>query len=136
MHICIHIHNVCKFTHEPSYVRLFMTPSTIACQEPLSLKFSRQKYWNGLPFWCWERLKVGGKGDNRGPSPTQWTWVWANSGRWWRTGKPGVLQSMRLQRVRCYWATEQQLQEYVNICTSKYRWVYMLIFIWWVCVCV
>ena len=30
---------------------------------------------------------------------TQWTWVWANSGRWWRTGKPGVLQSMGLQRV-------------------------------------
>ena len=27
-------------------------------------------------------------------SPTQWTWVWASSGRWWRTGKPGVLQSM------------------------------------------
>ena len=27
-------------------------------------------------------------------SPTQWTWVWANSGRWWRTGKPGVLQSL------------------------------------------
>ena len=25
---------------------------------------------------------------------TQWTWVWANSRRWWRTGKPGVLQSM------------------------------------------
>ena len=28
-------------------------------------------------------------------SPTQWTRVWASSGRWWRTGKPGVLQSMR-----------------------------------------
>ena len=27
-------------------------------------------------------------------SPTQWTWVWVSSGRWWRTGKPGVLQSM------------------------------------------
>ena len=27
-------------------------------------------------------------------SPTQWTWVWANSGRWWKTGKPGVLQSV------------------------------------------
>ena len=27
-------------------------------------------------------------------SPTQWTWVWGNSGRWWRTGRPGVLQSM------------------------------------------
>ena len=49
--------------------------------------------------WCWERLKAGGKGDDRGcdgwmASPTQWTWVWASSGRWWRTGKPGVLQSM------------------------------------------
>ena len=35
------------------------------------------------------------------------TWVWASSGRWWRTRKPGVLQSMRLQRVRHNWATEQ-----------------------------
>ena len=30
---------------------------------------------------------------------TQWTWVWANCRRWWRTGKPGVLQSMGLQRI-------------------------------------
>ena len=44
-------------------------------------------------------------------SPTQWTWVWANSGRWWRTGKPGVLQSMGSQRVGHNWATEQQQQE-------------------------
>ena len=47
---------------------------------------------------CWERLRAGGEGDNRGwdgsvASLTQWTWVWANSGRWWRTGKPGMLQS-------------------------------------------
>ena len=38
--------------------------------------------------WCWERLKAGGEGDDRGwdgwmASPTQWTWVWANSGSWW-----------------------------------------------------
>ena len=33
-------------------------------------------------------------------SLTQWTWVWASSGRWWRTGKPGVIQSMGSQRVR------------------------------------
>ena len=39
---------------------------------------------------------------------TQWTWVWASSGRWWRTGKPGVLQSIGSQRVRHNWATEQQ----------------------------
>ena len=35
-------------------------------------------------LWCWERLKVGGEGDDRGwdgwmASPTQWTWVWVNS---------------------------------------------------------
>ena len=46
-------------------------------------------------FWCWERLKAGVEGDNRGwdgwmASPTKWTWVWANSRRWWRTGKPGM----------------------------------------------
>ena len=54
--------------------------------------------------WCWERLKAGGEGDNRGwdgwmASLTQWTWVWASSWRWWRTGKPSVLLSMGSQRV-------------------------------------
>ena len=43
-------------------------------------------------------------------SPTQWTWVWANSGRWWRTGKPGVLQSMGLQRIQYDLAAEQHQQ--------------------------
>ena len=32
-------------------------------------------------------------------SPTQWTWDWANSRRWWRSGKPGMLRSMGSQRV-------------------------------------
>ena len=39
-------------------------------------------------------------------SPTQWTWLWATSGRWWRTGKPGMLQSIGPQRVRHDWTTE------------------------------
>ena len=61
--------------------------------------------------WCLARLKTGGEGDNRGrdgwmASPTQWTWVWARSGSWWWTGKPGVLQYMGSQRVRHNWATE------------------------------
>ena len=65
---------------------------------------------------CWERLKVGGEGDDRGwdgwmASPTQWTWVWANFGRWWRTEKPSMLQSMGLQRVRHDWVTKQQQPE-------------------------
>ena len=40
--------------------------------------------------------------------PTQWTWVWASSRSWWRTGKPGMLQSIGLQRVGHDWAIEQQ----------------------------
>ena len=62
--------------------------------------------------WCWERLKAGGEGENRGwdgwmASPTWWTWVWVSSGSWWRTGKPGMLQSMESQRVRHDWETEE-----------------------------
>ena len=41
-------------------------------------------------------------------SLTQWAWVWASSGRWWRSGKPGVLWFMGWQRVGHDWATEQQ----------------------------
>ena len=41
-------------------------------------------------------------------SPTQWTWIWANSGRYWTTEEPGVLQSMGSQRVRHNLATKQQ----------------------------
>ena len=57
------------------------------------------------------KLKVGGKRDNRGwdgwmASPTQWTWVWVNSGSWWLPGKPGVLQSMGSQKFGQDWVTE------------------------------
>ena len=70
-----------------------------------------EKLTNLKRLWCWERLKAGGEGDDRGwdgwvASLTRWTWVWARSGSWWWTGKPGMLQSMGLQRVRHGWATE------------------------------
>ena len=61
--------------------------------------------------WCWERLRAGGEGDDRGwddwmASSTWWTWVWVDSGSWWLTGKPGVLRSMGSQRAGHNWATE------------------------------
>ena len=63
---------------------------------------------------CWERLRAEGKRGNRWwdgwmAPPTQWTWIWANSRRWRGTEKPGVPQSMGLQRVRRYLTTEQQV---------------------------
>ena len=61
------------------------------------------KGWLTGKDWCWARLKEG-EGDDRGwdgwmASLTQWTWVWTNSGRWWRTGKPGALLSYLLLRA-------------------------------------
>ena len=61
--------------------------------------------------WCWERLKAGGEGDDRGwdgwmASPTQRIWVWVDSRSWWWTGRPRVLRFMWSQRVRHNWATE------------------------------
>ena len=70
--------------------------------------------------WCWERLKAGGEGDNRGwddwmVSPTQWTWVWVDSGSWWWTGRPGMLWFMGSQRVRHDWDTELNWTENILI---------------------
>ena len=58
--------------------------------------------------WCWERLKAGREGDDREwdgglASLIQWTWIWANSRRQWRTRKPEVLQSMESQSDMTEW---------------------------------
>ena len=54
-------------------------------------------------------------------SPTQWTWVWASSGCWWWTGKPGVLQPMGSQRVGLDWATELNWKQ-PRWCYSDHWW--------------
>ena len=56
--------------------------------------------------WRWEC-----EGDDRGwdgwmASPTQWTWVWVNSGSWWWTGRPGVLRFMGSQKFGHDWVTD------------------------------
>ena len=65
---------------------------------------------------------AGGEGDDRGwdgwmASPTQWMWVWINSGSWWWTGRPGMLQFMGSQRVRHDWATELNWTEEIHMHT-------------------
>ena len=57
------------------------------------------------------RRRSGGWGrDGLMVSPTQWTWVWVNSKRFWRIGEPRVPQSMGSPRVRQNLANEQQQQ--------------------------
>ena len=73
------------------------------CKEPTHLKRPR----------CWERLKAGGEGEDRGwdgwmASPTWWTWVWINSRSWWWTGRLG------LQRVGHNWVTEVNWTDYIK----------------------
>ena len=71
--------------------------------------------------WCWERLKAKGEGGSRRwdgqiPQPTQRTWTGANSGRYWSTEEPGVLQFLGLQREtwfsNCTTTTMTREQDY------------------------
>ena len=91
--------------------RIFIGRTDIEAETPLLWPPDAKNWLTGKRPWCWERLKVGGEGDNRGwdgwiESPIWWTWLWASSGSSWWTGKPGVLQSMGSQRVGHDWATE------------------------------
>ena len=78
--------------------------------------------------WCWERLRAGEEGgrgwDGWMASPTQWTRVWASSGRRCRTGKPGVLQPLGSQRLRHDSATKRQRQR-----RGDRQWAVRLIFL-------
>ena len=67
----------------------------------------------------WEEKGMTGW-DDWVASSTQWTWVWASSGSWWWIGRPGVLQSVWLQRVGDDWATE------LNRTELKSRWQFFL----------
>ena len=59
----------------------------------LKLKLQYLATWcKERTHWCWERLKAGGEGDDRGwdgwmASPPQWSWAWVNSRNWWWTGR-------------------------------------------------
>ena len=83
--------------------------------------FKELSHWKRS--WCWERLKAGGEGDNRRwdgsmASLTRRTWVWVNSGRWWRTGAPVVLQS-----IGCLWGRKgSDTTQGLNDNTTPHYW--------------
>ena len=71
--------------------------------------------------WCWERLRAGGEGEDRGWDDwmawlTQWTWVWASSRRQRRTERPVMLQSIGSQRVRHDWVTDWTKRRFRTLC--------------------
>ena len=66
---------------------------SVLISNTLATACKKQTHWERP--WCWESLRAGGEVGNRGwdgwmASSTQWTRVWANSRRWWRTGKSGM----------------------------------------------
>ena len=68
----------------------------------LKLQYFGQLMWRTNSLWktlMLGKIEGGREGDDRGwdgwmASPTRWAWVWVNSGSWWWTGRPGVLQFM------------------------------------------
>ena len=80
----------------------------------LKLQYSGHLTWRANSLEKTVMLgKVEGRrkrGWQRTMESTEWTWVWASSGRWCRIGKPGMLWPMGLQRVGHHWVTEQQRQ--------------------------
>ena len=68
--------------------------------------------------WRWEEET---KGDEMVGWLTQWIWIWVSSRSWWWTRKPGVLQSMGLQRVRHDWATELNWKQQILYHLSHQR---------------
>ena len=78
-------------------------------------------------LWCWEGLGAGGEGDDRRwdgwmASPTRWTWVWVNSGSWWWTGRPGMLQFIRSQRGGHDWVNELNWTDATQIQELEVMW--------------
>ena len=105
----------------------------------LKLQYSGYLMWRGGSLektLMLGKTEGGGEGDDRGwdgwmASPTQWTWVWASSRRWWRTGKPGALQSMGSQswtRLSNWTTKHLDCFAVVKKNSVSYHYIYSLLF--------
>ena len=128
----------CKTTHANGYSgawpRWVVSVNVLPLTEGLMLKLKFQYFGHLMRTatlwkcpWCWERLRAEEEEGVRGrdgwmTSPMQWTWTWANSGRWWGTGRPGMLQSMELQSQTWLsnWTTTAKVLVIDSLFTFKY----------------
>ena len=82
---------------------IFIGRTDTEAETPMHWPPNAKNWLIGKRPWCWERLNAGRDGDNRGwdswiASLTWWTKIWASSGNWCWTGKPGVLQYMGVKK--------------------------------------
>ena len=99
---------------------IFTGRTDAEAETPILWPLHAKSWLIGKKPWCWEGLKAGGEGDDRGwdgwmASLTRWTWFWVNSGRWWWTARPGMVWFMGSQRVRHDWATELNWTELKDV---------------------
>ena len=141
---------VCKYSVPSLRLSFTLLIISFAVQKPFSLDHLSLSFFLSLSLslflflsfflFCFSclflvLLKAREEGNGKGwdgwmASPTQWTWVWVDSRSWWWTGKPGVLQFMGSQRVKCNWVTELNF----DVITLKYLsrltlWRFLLYFL-------
>ena len=97
--VCFPVMELCDVTRFHSYIHLFIH----------LLTHLLQNYYESFMYRARQTYKEHRMWNQCIPmvSPPQWTCVWANSGKWWWTGKPDVWQSMGSQRDGHNWVTEQ-----------------------------
>ena len=101
----------CFFQIPHTSVLWYLSPSVWLISLSMILSRSTHVLANGkISFFFMASLYV---------LPTQWTWVWVDSGSWWWTGRPEVLQFMGSQRVGHDWATKLYVL-HVKVIINRY----------------
>ena len=100
---------------------MFIGGTDIEAETPILWPPDAKSWLIGKDTDAGKKLKAGGEGDDRVwdgwmASLTQWTWVWINSGSWWWTGRPSVLQfrGFKSQTLLRDW-TELKLKDNINL---------------------
>ena len=101
-------------SNQPILKEISLGCSLVGLMLKLKLQYFGHLTWRADSFektLMLGKKKAGRERDDREwggwmASPTQWTWVWVDSGSWWWTGRPGMLWFIGLQRIGHDWVTE------------------------------